>query len=472
MAVGVAGIGATAFSAGLTFFAAIAAFAAAVIVLYWALPVLRDARATLNEHLPSTRRRLSVPFIVIVSILFAFAVLASLFVLVHTMMLVWHGSTDGINLGSGTLIAALLGAPFLIWGTWLKYQTVRYQKEGHITDRINKAVEQLGAEKTVKRREFKPKLKTAKDGKAILENGNPVPDVRSDGLPLGDWLSVEETVPNIEVRIGAILSLERIAQDSTIYDKGRDHVRVMEILCAYVRENSRAQNLTPTPTPFMTKKPRLDVQKAIDVIKRRTSEQVAVESLVRYRLDLRETDLDGCDLSKGHFAGAVFWQSRLEAADLRFSDFTGARMEGCLLDHAKFFDAVLRGTNLNFCILSVRGNLGITLAKLDSIFVEGGNIEGLHISKRNAKAVFGSSDTKVAWGQEEHKKRGLAAADRIYMDEMLEEGDHLASHGHKIEEAEENFLHWNPYDSNDFASGQFREKFRKEKNLIGWPFED
>jgi hypothetical protein len=40
------------------------------------------------------------------------------------------------------------------------------------------------------------------------------------------------TEPNIEVRIGAILSLERIAQDSTRYDNGRDHVRVMEILCA------------------------------------------------------------------------------------------------------------------------------------------------------------------------------------------------------------------------------------------------
>ena len=84
-----------------------------------------------------------------------------------------------------------------------------------MTDRISKAVEQLGAEKTVKVR-----IKDA-EGKEI---------------------TVEETKPNIEVRIGAILSLERIAQDSTIHDKGRDHVRVMEILCAYVRENAPARN--------------------------------------------------------------------------------------------------------------------------------------------------------------------------------------------------------------------------------------
>jgi len=115
------------------------------------------------------------------------------------------------TLGLGALLVAILGAPFLVWGTLIRHQTLRYQKEGHITDRISKAVEQLGAEKTVK-----------KDGQ-------------------------EETVPNIEVRIGAILSLERIAQDSTEHDNGRDHVRVMEILCAYVRENAPAETAEDHP---------------------------------------------------------------------------------------------------------------------------------------------------------------------------------------------------------------------------------
>ncbi|WP_300534531.1 pentapeptide repeat-containing protein, partial [uncultured Mameliella sp.] len=110
---------------------------------------------------------------------------------------------DNVGFGMGAVVAAFLGGPFVIWGAVLKHRTVEFQKEGHITERISKAVEQLGAEKSVKR----------------------------DGKP-------EETVPNIEVRIGGLLSLERIAQDSTNYDKGRDHVRVMEILCAYVRENA------------------------------------------------------------------------------------------------------------------------------------------------------------------------------------------------------------------------------------------
>jgi uncharacterized protein YjbI with pentapeptide repeats len=140
--------------------------------------------------------------------LFLLALGAAALVLFHTIGQAMNPDAEGPNLGAGALIAALLGAPFLIWGTWLKYQTVRYQKEGHITDRINKAVEMLGAEKTAKVR----------------------------------GTDAEETRPNIEVRIGAILSLERIAQDSTIHDKGRDHVRVMEILCAYVRENAPAKS--------------------------------------------------------------------------------------------------------------------------------------------------------------------------------------------------------------------------------------
>lgn len=44
----------------------------------------------------------------------------------------------------------------------------------------------------------------------------------------------EITVENIEVRLGALYALERISQDSE-----RDNIQIMEIICAYLRENSR-----------------------------------------------------------------------------------------------------------------------------------------------------------------------------------------------------------------------------------------
>lgn len=149
--------------------------------------------------------------------LFTFAIIAA-FVVTASVILPSSGTTPASpNLGAGALIVALLGAPFLIWRAIVAQTTVDLQKEGLMTDRIAKAVEHLGADKTVK-----VKGKDA-DGKDI---------------------TVEETEPNIEVRIGGLLSLERIAQDSVKYDKGRDHVRVMEILCAYVRENAPAKIAT------------------------------------------------------------------------------------------------------------------------------------------------------------------------------------------------------------------------------------
>jgi len=80
----------------------------------------------------------------------------------------------------------------------LTYRRVIVAEQGHITDRFTKAIEQLGAT-------------TAKNE------------------------------PNVEVRLGAIYALERIARDSA-----RDHWTIMEVLTAYVRKNASttAQILT------------------------------------------------------------------------------------------------------------------------------------------------------------------------------------------------------------------------------------
>lgn len=342
---------------------------------------------------------------VILSVLFAMALAAGFALLLRTFA--GSPTSPGGSLGTGALIVAILGAPFLIWSTVLKHQTVRYQKEGHITDRINKAVEQLGTEKSVKR-----------DGE-------------------------ETTVPNIEVRIGAILSLERIAQDSTRYDKGRDHVRVMEILCAYVRENSNATPPRDFPLPeweplkddateseraaHLQKraerfgnnfsesqawkwaqtlpKPRADIAQALQVLGRRTAEQRRVEAVwpnppdketiwpfdvpcpelpevegdaartaaeiesfkkklfvwreglrdySGYRLDLRSANLQGADLSARRpdasdavFAGALLQAARMEGVNLYRVSMQGAELSGSMVTGANLRHANINGVNLN-----------------------------------------------------------------------------------------------------------------------------
>jgi uncharacterized protein YjbI with pentapeptide repeats len=318
-------------------------------------------------------------------------------------VLAFWGNPSSGGLGLGAILAGLLGAPFLIWTTVIKQTTLGFQKEGHITDRISKAVEQLGAEKTVKVRA------TDADGRDI---------------------TIEESKPNIEVRIGGILSLERIAQDSMRYDNGRDHVRVMEILCAYVRENAPASGardhefdewepLKDDPTDaeraahgmqrterfgenFSQRAivewaatlpaPRDDIVQALSVIGRRDAGQLRVEArwgkdakpgaewvfnrecpaLVEptdgsalpadilvdyqtrlmawkkyidgyagYRPDLHNTNLQGAYFVDNVLSGSLLYNARMEGANL-----STARMEGADLGSACMEGADLRKTRM------------------------------------------------------------------------------------------------------------------------------
>jgi uncharacterized protein YjbI with pentapeptide repeats len=367
---------------------------------------------------------------VLLVLLFVLALAAAVVMLIRSF-----GAEDA-GLGTGGLIVALLGAPFLIWATVLKHQTLRYQKEGHITERITKAVEQLGAEKTVK-----------KEGK-------------------------ESTEPNIEVRIGAILSLERIAQDSTKYDKGRDHVRVMEILCAYIRENAPASKakdhdfgewepLKDNPTAeeraahvakreerfgrnYMEGKvyewaqalpePRADIAIALRVIGRRDGQQrlaearwgkdakatdtwvfdipcpelpdgdgptsaaaletfqikfgawrEKIESYRGYRLDLRKTCLQRADLSNLCFSGASMQGARMEGASLWLSrvgwaDLTRARMEGANFCWARMEGVMCGAANLEETLLQGARMQG---ALLQDARMEGASLHQVRLQRAN-----------------------------------------------------------------------------------------
>lgn len=347
--------------------------------------------------------------------------------------------------GIGALLAALLGAPFVIWGTYLKHRTVRLQQEGQITDRINKAVEQLGAEKTLK-------------------------------LPRDEGSSVERTAPNIEVRVGAILSLERIAQDSTALDGGRDHVRVMEILCAYLRENARAANLTPTELPFERKRPRIDLQLAATVIKRRSEAQQAIEAGQRYRLDLREVDFDGFDLSKGAFRGAQMWRCRFEGSDLSLADFSGAGLKECLLNHALVLGTRLHGVRLDRAVLN-RPRIDYTVIDFN---LDGANARGVSVMAADLTAVrhlgeggmtiIGSKDTILSAELEMYRTFANRKGEARHL--AVEKGDAEAIRQIDAELEGNPFTVWFKENSNHLSAGIAVEDHFKSLDLTGWPFDD
>lgn len=358
----------------------------------------------------------------------------------HTIIQALSPESSGPNLGAGALIATILGAPFLIWGTVIKQKTVDFQKEGHLTDRISKAVEQLGAEKAGSRmmRNVKYDLDgvtyhdfRGKEDKGTLPHG-------ATNIVHGEWQTVQRTVPNIEVRIGGLLSLERIAQDSVAYDKGRDHVRVMEIICAYVRENAPAKDAVTFPLPDWDPlpddataerkqdhenwrgarfresvldsnawqwaqrlpKPRQDLALAVHIIGRRTTEQKRIEA--RWgpdaapdaewvfdtpcpKLPEREDNAPlGTEAIKAFKSGLETWQQALDAfkgyrpdlrnTNLQRHDLSARDLSGCLLSGARLEGADLREARFEG-------------ADLSQTRLEGANLGGVRLVGASLKAT-------------------------------------------------------------------------------------
>ncbi len=281
----------------------------------------------------------------------------------------WSSDPTGESVrNTGLTLAAMLGLPFLVWRSVVAQKQVDVAGEGLITDRINKAVQGLGSEKKVDRlgrivtishgemEETETAIEWQETGPRYSEN----PDM----ISIGDWQVFSETQPNLEVRIGAIYALERIAQDSD-----RDHVQIMEILCAYIRQNAPAEIAQPFPEEWQEafeaewdddeakrpgvleirkwvanlKKPREDIQVALTVIGRRTVRQIALEGHADsdgawdgYRLDLRGTHLQGADM-----AGMAFDNARLHRARMQGASLRKARMQGASLSEAQMQGADL-----------------------------------------------------------------------------------------------------------------------------------
>jgi uncharacterized protein YjbI with pentapeptide repeats len=176
----------------------------------------------------------------------------------------------------------------------LTRRTVAITEQGQVTDRYTKAIEQLGSEK-------------------------------------------------LDVRIGSIYALDRIARDSA-----EDRLAVMEVLTAFIREHSR-EPWQPLKTHADPREPgadrpektlRPDVQAAISVVGRRNHTDDV------QRLDLTGADLAGGGLANAQLQRANFTDANLAHAALLFSNLTGALLFGADLTHAMLNDTNLTGAHL------------------------------------------------------------------------------------------------------------------------------
>ena len=175
-----------------------------------------------------------------------------------------------------------------------------------------------------------------------------------DGRVTGRYATAREQLgcEKVDVRIGGIHALERVARDSPA-----DHPAVMEMLAAFIREHSHEQRPPPGPSG-RAREPSLrpDVQAALTVVGRRLTER-----------DIEPIDLAGADLTGANLGGA-----RLTGANLDGSYLTGAELTKAGLANAVLARADLRAAKL------VRADL--TGANLGGARLTGANLTGANLT--------------------------------------------------------------------------------------------
>ena len=213
-----------------------------------------------------------------------------------------------------------VGSIFILYFTWRRARagdaTVRIMEQGHITDRFTKAIEQLGR--------------------------------------------VDSDRPNIEVRLGAIYALERIAIDSP-----RDHWNIVEVLTAYVRQNAPT---LPDVAYVAGAKPRTDIQAVLTVLGRRRT--VSKRERPNQNMDLSlsrlsEANLVSANLQRATLSEANLQEARFYLADLQAAELFKANLQGASLSNANLRGASLRVANLQGASLSVADLQGAKPLKAD-----------------------------------------------------------------------------------------------------------
>ena len=269
-----------------------------------------------------------------------------------------------------TALLGVSGIPLFIWRTNIAQSQASTARDRAYTELFTKAIEQLGAEKPAK--------------KVIMGE---------DQTPT----TVDDYVPNIEVRIGAIYALERIMKDSE-----KDAPAIVDTLAAYVRENCGEPKLEckiPQHNEYKTTSEwirsiklyvgnpwrpiegslvsrarelskqsqvnRADIKTALEIIGNRPK-WLKDPKLFRYRVtkspdlrnvnfqgwDLSHFDLSHCDLRGANMQGTILQNTKFQSANMAFAKLQGSNCESAKMHKVNFQLACLQGAILSSAILN------------------------------------------------------------------------------------------------------------------------
>lgn len=248
----------------------------------------------------------------------------------------------------------VVGGAFALFALYFTYRRVKVAEQGHITDRYTKAIEQLGA---------------------LTAAGK----------------------PNVEVRLGSIYALERIA-----FDSPRDHWTIMEVLTAYVRQNAPAPEQVPTKEEnekAIVVGPSTEIQAILTVLGRRRRGRRHGSN--RRGLDLGDSDLRGADFQGARLDSASFYKTHLEGASFVDAHVVGAHFNEAHLEGAAFISAHVEGAS--FCMAHVEG-VRFDMARVEETYfdvahVEGAIFNGAHIEGASFEHAVGLTVSQFTYAE-------------------------------------------------------------------------
>lgn len=189
-----------------------------------------------------------------------------------------------------TLLQGVAGL-VLVVGAGATWRQLQINREGQITERFSKAIDHLG----------------------------------------------ERDDDKIDVRLGGIYALERIANNSK-----DDRATIAEILTAYVRGHAAwtapaedADSSDAAPAELAELRVRApDIQAVMTVLGRRALPPGSTQRLLLAYTDLRRADLRRANFAGASLLGAHLEWAHLDGAHLEEADLFGAHLEGAILDGA------------------------------------------------------------------------------------------------------------------------------------------
>ena len=235
-----------------------------------------------------------------------------------------------------TLLQAIAGL-LVVVGAAATWRQVQVNRDGQITERFSRAVDHLGND-------------------------------------------------NVDVRIGGLYALERIAKNSP-----DDRRMIQVVIGSYLRNRSPWPVGSPDgpehPTPTVDESlPWLrmrapDIQTALVILARRPTSRDAPR-LYLSRVDLRSVQLENSQLTNAHIrranlARAWLRGTRLDGSDFHGTDLRKANLEGASLRNASLRGAYLQGANLRAADLRDANLRGADLraAHLDDALMTGAHAD-------------------------------------------------------------------------------------------------